>query len=87
MDRFKEIESFVAVVSRGSLSAAAQHLGVAPAMISRRLDALESRLGVKLLTRTTRRVTLTFRAVRSWKIVIGSFTSCVMPRPAYLREA
>ena len=60
MDRFKEIESFVAVVSRGSLSAAAQHLGVAPAMISRRLDALESRLGVKLLTRTTRRVTLTF---------------------------
>lgn len=60
MDRFKEIESFVAVATRGSLSAAAKLQGVAPAMISRRLDALESRLGVKLLTRTTRRVSLTF---------------------------
>ena len=60
MDRFKEIESFVAVAMRGSLSAAAQLQGVAPAMISRRLDALESRLGVKLLTRTTRRISLTF---------------------------
>ena len=60
MDRFKEIESFVAVAIRGSLSGAAQLQGVAPAMISRRLDALESRLGVKLLTRTTRRISLTF---------------------------
>ena len=60
MDRFKEIESFVAVAMRGSLSGAAQLQGVAPAMISRRLDALESRLGVKLLTRTTRRISLTF---------------------------
>ncbi len=60
MDRFKQIETFVAVASRGSLSAAAKAEGVAPAMIGRRLDALESRLGVKLLVRTTRRVTLTF---------------------------
>ena len=60
MDRFKQLETFVAVVSRGSLSAAAQAEGVAPAIIGRRIDALESRLGVKLLIRTTRRITLTF---------------------------
>jgi DNA-binding transcriptional LysR family regulator len=60
MDRFKQIETFVAVAQRGSLSAAAALEGVAPAVIGRRLDALEARLGVKLLVRTTRRVSLTF---------------------------
>ena len=60
MDRFKQLETFVAVASRGSLSAAAQAEGVAPAIIGRRIDALEARLGVKLLVRTTRRITLTF---------------------------
>jgi len=60
MDRFKQLETFVAVAARGSLSAAAQAEGVAPAVIGRRIDALEARLGVKLLVRTTRRITLTF---------------------------
>ena len=59
MDKFKEIESFVAVVTRGSLTAAALAAGVAPAIMGRRLDALEERLGVKLLVRTTRKLTLT----------------------------
>ena len=59
MDKFKEIESFVAVVTRGSLTAAAMAEGVAPAIMGRRLDALEERLGVKLLVRTTRKLTLT----------------------------
>lgn len=59
MDRLKQIESFVAVVARGSLTAAAQAEGVAPAVVGRRIDALEARLGVKLLARTTRRITLT----------------------------
>lgn len=60
MARFKQIETFVAVAAKGSLSAAAQAEGVAPAMIGRRLDALEERLGVKLFVRTTRKLTLTF---------------------------
>jgi len=60
VDRFKQIETFAAVVAKGSLSAAAQAEGVAPAVIGRRIDALEERLGVKLLVRTTRRITLTF---------------------------
>lgn len=60
MDRFKQIEAFVAVAAKGSLSAVAQSEGVAPAVIGRRIDALEARLGVKLLIRTTRKVSLTF---------------------------
>ncbi|AWI52210.1 LysR family transcriptional regulator [Aquabacterium olei] len=59
MDRLKQIETFVAVATRGSLTAAAQAEGVAPAIIGRRMDALEARLGVKLLVRTTRRISLT----------------------------
>ncbi len=59
MDRLKQIESFVAVSTKGSLTAAAHAEGVAPAVIGRRIDALEERLGVKLLVRTTRRITLT----------------------------
>jgi DNA-binding transcriptional LysR family regulator len=55
----KAIESFVSVATRGSLTAAAKAEGVAPAIMGRRLDALEERLGVKLLVRTTRRISLT----------------------------
>ena len=60
MDKFKELSAFVLAAQRGSLSAAAEAEGVTPAVISRRLDALEARLGVKLLIRTTRRLSLTF---------------------------
>jgi DNA-binding transcriptional LysR family regulator len=59
MDKLKQLESFVSVATRGSLTAAAKAEGVAPAIMGRRLDALEERLGVKLLVRTTRRLTLT----------------------------
>jgi DNA-binding transcriptional LysR family regulator len=60
MDHLKQIEAFVNSATRGSLSAAAQVEGVTPAVIGRRLDALEARLGVKLLLRTTRKLSLTF---------------------------
>jgi DNA-binding transcriptional LysR family regulator len=59
MGQFRQISTFVEVVARGSLSAAARAEGIAPAMIGRRLDALEQRLGVKLLQRTTRKLALT----------------------------
>ncbi len=59
MSKLKQLESFVNVALRGGLTAAAKQEGVAPAIVGRRLDALEERLGVKLLVRTTRRVTLT----------------------------
>lgn len=60
MDRLKQIEAFAGVATRGSLSAAARVEGVTPAIIGRRIDALEARLGVRLLVRTTRKLTLTF---------------------------
>ena len=59
MSKLKQLETFVNVAARGGLTAAAHAEGVAPAIIGRRLDALEERLGVKLLVRTTRRVSLT----------------------------
>jgi DNA-binding transcriptional LysR family regulator len=59
VSKFKQIESFVAVAAKGSLTAAAAAEGIAPAVVGRRIDALEERLGVKLLLRTTRRITLT----------------------------
>ena len=60
MNNVKEIAAFVSVATRGSLSAAARAEGVTPAVMGRRIDALEERLGVKLLLRTTRRLSLTF---------------------------
>jgi DNA-binding transcriptional LysR family regulator len=59
MDKLKQLESFASVATRGNLTAAARAEGVAPAIMGRRLDALEERLGVKLLVRTTRRISLT----------------------------
>ena len=59
MDRLKQLETFAAAATKGSLTAVANAEGVAPAVIGRRIDALERRLGVKLLVRTTRRLSLT----------------------------
>ncbi len=59
VDRFKQLETFVAVALKGTMTAAARAEGVAPAIIGRRLDALEERLAVKLMLRSTRSITLT----------------------------
>lgn len=50
---------FVLLVRKGSLSAAAQELSLSPPAVSKRLAKLEDRLGVRLLNRTTRRISLT----------------------------
>lgn len=59
MDRFEEMQTFVRVVDAGSLTAAAERYNIATSAISRRLSEMEARLGVQLLTRTTRRLNLT----------------------------
>ena len=59
MDKFKALQTLVAVATRGSLAAAARAEGVAAAVIGRRLDALEQHLGVRLLLRLTLRLALT----------------------------
>ncbi|MCD8522256.1 MAG: LysR family transcriptional regulator [Saccharospirillaceae bacterium] len=59
MDRLTALQVFVAVVERGSLSAAAEQLDMSRAMVSRYLAELESWMGARLLHRTTRRQSLT----------------------------
>ncbi len=59
MDRLTSIEAFVRVVESGSFVAAAEVLGISQAMVSRHVQGLESRLGTRLLQRTTRRLSLT----------------------------
>jgi len=59
MGRFSELETFVRVVESASFSGAAERLQVAKSVVSRRVTELEERLGVRLLNRTTRRLSLT----------------------------
>ena len=59
MDRLKALQTFVDVAKTESLSAVARDEGVTPAMVGRRIDQLEERLGVKLFKRSTRKITLT----------------------------
>lgn len=57
MDR--DYRLFATVIERGSLSAAGRELGLSPAAASKRLAAMETRLGARLIHRTTRRLTTT----------------------------
>jgi DNA-binding transcriptional LysR family regulator len=59
MDRLGSITAFVRVAENGGFSAAARHLNVSTTTVSDQVQALESTLGVRLLNRTTRRVSLT----------------------------
>jgi DNA-binding transcriptional LysR family regulator len=59
MDRFHELKAFIAVVEAGGFSAAARRIGESQSAVSKAVNALEKRLGVALLHRSTRKVTLT----------------------------
>ncbi|MFL9913456.1 LysR family transcriptional regulator [Paraburkholderia sp. RL17-337-BIB-A] len=59
MDAVSDLEFFVALVKHGSLSALARDVGVTPPAVSARLAQIERRLGVRLLNRTTRRLSMT----------------------------
>lgn len=59
MDRLTAAEVFIAVAERGSLTAAAEHLDMSRAMVTRYLAEVERWLGARLLHRTTRRISLT----------------------------
>ena len=59
MDRFQSLECFVRVVETGSFTAAARDLGLGQPTVSKLVSALEERLGVRLLIRSTRRLAVT----------------------------
>lgn len=62
---------FARIVEAGSLSAAGRALGLSPAMVSKRLARLETRLGVTLVNRTTRRLALTELGARFHEDVVA----------------
>jgi DNA-binding transcriptional LysR family regulator len=59
MDRMTSMSTFVKVVESGGFSAAARALSISPSMATTHVQALEERLGVRLLNRSTRKVSLT----------------------------
>jgi DNA-binding transcriptional LysR family regulator len=59
MGELESIRVFLAVVEQQSFAGAARQLGLTPASVTRTIAALEDRLGVQLLVRTTRQVSLT----------------------------
>lgn len=64
MDRFEEMRAFAAVVDAGSFVRAAEALALSKTAVSRLVAELEARLGVRLLHRTTRRLSLTAEGER-----------------------
>src|SRR3954462_13284821 len=59
MDRLTSLTAFVRVVDNGGFSAAGRRLNMSTTMVSNHVQALEDRLGARLLNRTTRKVSLT----------------------------
>ena len=59
MDRLESMHAFVATADAGSFSAAARELGLSATMVTKHVQSLEERLGVRLIHRSTRRLVLT----------------------------
>lgn len=59
MDASSEFEFFISLAKNGALSATARELNLTPSAVTKRLNNLESRLGVRLVNRTTRKISLT----------------------------
>jgi len=64
MDKWSELHAFVTVVEQESFASAARVMQIAPSGVSRLISNLETRLGVRLLHRTTRRISLTEAGTR-----------------------
>ena len=76
MDRLDAVTIFVAVAEQGSFAEAARHLSRSPASVTRAVAALEERLRVRLLNRTTRSVSLTdagLRYLESCRRLLGAY--------------
>lgn len=67
MYRFEAMDAFVRVVRNGNFTSAASELGVSPGVVTKRVMQLEDMLGAKLLSRTTRRMSVTEIGQRYYK--------------------
>lgn len=72
-ETFNDLLAFIHVVRWGSFSSAAAHLGVTPSALSHAIKGLENRLGVQLLTRTTRKLSTTEVGERLFVNVVSRF--------------
>ncbi len=75
MDRFGDLDVFAHVVTARSMSAAGRQLKLSPAVISKRIRRLEERLGVRLLQRTTRQLSLTEAGQGFYERVVSILSS------------
>jgi DNA-binding transcriptional LysR family regulator len=66
-NRLVEMDAFVRVVKNQNFTAAASELGVSPALVTRRVQKLEADLGVRLISRSTRRLSLTEAGKRHYE--------------------
>src|SRR3954447_22803916 len=67
---FAELKAFAAVVERASFARAAEHLGFSASALSQTIRQLETRLGVRLLNRTTRSVAPTSAGARLYERIM-----------------
>lgn len=70
---FAELKAFAAVVERASFARAAEHLGISPSALSQTIRQLESRLGTRLINRTTRSVAPSASGERLYKRIAPLF--------------
>jgi DNA-binding transcriptional LysR family regulator len=75
MRRFGAIPVFVAVVENGGFTAAARTLGISKSAVSKRINQLEAHLGVRLLHRTTRKLSLTEAGERYFEHAIQALAA------------
>ena len=90
MDRLTEMEAFVQVVDQGGFTDAARKMGLSKSAVSKHVSALEARLAVRLLNRTTRRVSPTevglayydrARQVLTWAVEADSMVTAMQATP------
>lgn len=75
MQPLSHLESFVRTAEAGSFSAAARHLGLTPAAVSKNVARLEASLGLRLFQRSTRRLTLTEGGERLFREAGGALAT------------
>lgn len=82
MDGFAAIPVFVAVVDKGGFSQAARALGVSKSAVSKRVTSLEDQLGVRLLHRTTRKLSLTEAGERYYAHAVRAVAAAAQAQDA-----